>query len=305
MEPGQISDVRRFNRLVTQRIGALNDHFMGRERPLSQSRVLHEIGRDGIDLRDLRARLGLDSGYLTRIVQALGAQGLVEIEPSRDDERVRTVRLSREGQSEFDEMNRRSDEGAAGLLEPLTPIQRERLVEAMNEVHRLLSLAGLRFEVADPDGDDARRCLDEYARELNERFEEGFAPESILSASIEEFVPPRGAFVLGMLDGRSVACGAIRTLKPRVGYIKRMWVSLEMRGLGVGRRLLEALEHQAQQLGYNRVCLETNRALREAIALYRASGYREVDRFNDEQYADYWFEKSLRRTRSASGRAAR
>src|SRR6185436_16766669 len=121
MTGDQIDRVRCFHRLVTQRAGALDDHFLGRNRPLGESRVLFEIGPQGADLRDLRSRLGLDSGYLSRLVQSLSSAVLT---PS--------------GLAEFDEMNRRSDEVAEGILAPLTDGQRERLVAGMTEVHRLL-----------------------------------------------------------------------------------------------------------------------------------------------------------------------
>ena len=142
----QVSQVRRFNRLVTQRAGALNDHFLGRDRPLGESRLLYEIGPDGTDLRDLRRRLGLDSGYVTRLVKALEENGLVRLSLGAEDQRVRKARLTAAGLREVREMNERSDEAAAALLESLTPAQRTRLVSAMAEVHRLLQLAGLQIE---------------------------------------------------------------------------------------------------------------------------------------------------------------
>src|SRR4051794_41883344 len=85
----QIAQVRRFNRLVTQRAGALNDHFLGRDRSLGESRLLYEIGPEGTDLRDLRQRLGLDSGYVSRLVRALEEKGLVELGPGTADRRGR------------------------------------------------------------------------------------------------------------------------------------------------------------------------------------------------------------------------
>src|SRR4051812_14598612 len=150
MDSAAIAQVRRFNRLVTQRVGALDDHFLGRDRPLGESRLLYEIGAEGADLRELRRRLGLDSGYVTRLVQTLEEQGLIRLSPGADDQRLRRARWTAAGRREVREMNRRADEAAAGLLDPLTPAQRARLVAAMAEVHRLLQLAGLEIERADP-----------------------------------------------------------------------------------------------------------------------------------------------------------
>src|SRR5215216_6494069 len=113
----EIAQVRRFNRLVTQRVGALNDHFLGRDRPLGESRLLFEIGPEGADLRDLRRRLGLDSGYVSRLVGALERKGLVRMRRSPDDQRVREARLTAAGRRELREMNQRSDEAAAVVLQ--------------------------------------------------------------------------------------------------------------------------------------------------------------------------------------------
>src|ERR687883_696044 len=123
MDAAMIAEVRRFNRLVTQRVGALDEQFLARDRPLGQSRLLWEIGADGCDTRTLRARLDLDSGYLSRLLRALESAGLVTTEASDEDGRVRFVRLSDEGRAERALLDRRSDELASRLLEPLSTRQ--------------------------------------------------------------------------------------------------------------------------------------------------------------------------------------
>lgn len=293
MTSDPIAVVRRFNRLVTQRAGALEDRFMGRDRPLGESRVLWEIGRGGADLRDLRARLEMDSGYLSRLVHALEAKGLVGVAPDPTDERVRRVRPTAAGRREIEEMDRRSDEAAAATLSALTGAQRAALVVAMVEVTRLLGLAGARVERLDPADPRARRCVGRYFEELDDRFEGGFDPAASLAADDADLVPPRGAFLALIADGEAVACGAVKGVEPGTASLKRMWVDPGFRGLGLGRRILGALEEQARDLGYDLVRLETNGALGEAVALYRSSGYREVSPFNDDPYAQHWFEKRL------------
>ena len=290
----EIAGVRRFNRLVTLRAGALDDHFLGRGRPLGASRVLYEIGSAGADLRDLRRRLDMDPGYASRLVASLEGEGLVRVDRAAEDRRVRTARLTPAGRREVREMDRRSDHAAAGLLEALPVPERARLVAAMDEVHRLLRLAGLRLERVSPGADAARRCVARYFEELGRRFELGFDPGASLPAEDRDLVPPGGAFLVGSIDGEAVACGAVKTIGSRVGSLKRMWVADDVRGLGIGRRMLEALEAEALALGLEVLRLETNRALGEAIRLYRTAGYREVPRFNDDPYAHHWFEKRLR-----------
>lgn len=294
MSPEHVAQVRRFNRLVTQRAGALDDHFLGRDRPLGESRVLWEIGAQGADLRDLRARLGLDSGYLSRLVQSLASAGLVTLRAGPEDERVRRAEPTATGLAEVAEMDRRSDEAAESILAPLTDGQRERLVAAMAEVHGLLKAAGVRIARADPAGREARWCLAQYFAELAERFEAGFDPARSIPADDAEMRPPLGSFLVATADGEPVACGALRAIAPGVGYLKRMWVAGAMRGAGLGRRMLAALEDEARSLGFATLRLETNRALAEAIQLYRSAGYAEVAPFNDEPYAHHWFEKPLR-----------
>ncbi|HEU0302861.1 MAG TPA: helix-turn-helix domain-containing GNAT family N-acetyltransferase [Longimicrobium sp.] len=293
MHPEHVAGVRRFNRLVTQRAGALDDHFLGRDRPLGESRVLWEIGRGGADLRDLRARLGLDSGYLSRLVQSLASAGLVTLRADPQDERVRRADLTPAGLAEVGEMDRRSDQAAASILAPLTEPQRERLVAAMAEVHRLLQAAGARIERVDPASHVARWCIARYFAELDARFEGGFDPGQTLPADDAEMRPPRGAFLVAGVDGEPVACGAVKWMEPGVGYLKRMWVAESVRGLGFGRRMLAALEWQSRELGFTTLRLETNRVLAEAIRLYESSGYVEVPPFNAEPYAHHWFEKHL------------
>ena len=295
MVADEIAQVRRFNRLVTQRAGALNDHFLGRDRPLGESRLLYEIGEHGADLRDLRRRLGLDAGYVTRLVQALETKGLARSSHADADQRVRKARLTAAGRRELREMNKRSDEVAGAVLEPLSPAQRARMVTAMDEVCRLLLLAGLVIERVDPASPAARWCVAQYFAELDRRFESGFDASTSLPTPDDDFQPPGGAFLVASADGEPVACGAVRTIAPAVGYLKRMWVSEGVRGLGLGRRLLEALEEQARELGMTTLRLETNDALQEAIGLYRSAGFREVPPFNSEPYARHWFEKDLGR----------
>src|ERR671934_1063857 len=95
-----VQQVRRFNRVVTERVGALNDHFLGRERPLGEARLLWEIGPEGCEVRLLRARLGLDSGYLSRLLRSLEAAGLVKVTASDADRRIRVARLTSAGRTQ-------------------------------------------------------------------------------------------------------------------------------------------------------------------------------------------------------------
>jgi DNA-binding MarR family transcriptional regulator/ribosomal protein S18 acetylase RimI-like enzyme len=288
-----VSAIRSFNRTVAERIGALNDSFLGCGRPLGESRLLWEIGTEGAEIRDLRARLALDSGYLSRVLRSLESQRLISVRASAEDRRVRLARLTKTGLKARAELDRRSDDLAVNILDVLTEPQRTTLTRAMSEVERLLKASMITFAVEDPTSADANWCYDQYFAELNRRFEGGFRLANTVPFDIRLIAPPHGALVLARLRGAPVGCGALRFHGKKPTYLKRMWVSSEVRGMGVGRRLLAELERVAKKAGAPALQLETNRALTEAIALYRSSGYKEVARFNDEPYGDYWFEKRL------------
>jgi DNA-binding MarR family transcriptional regulator/GNAT superfamily N-acetyltransferase len=292
MDDTATQQVRSFNRSVTQRIGALQDEYLARGRPLGASRVLWEVD-GGTDLRALRARLDLDSGYLSRLVGLLERDGLVVVEPSAGDKRVRTLRLTEAGRAERDLLDRRSDELAASLLAALSESHRTRLVEAMAVVERLLTAGLVEVDVEDPASTAARFCIESYFAELDTRFDSGFDPSQSISADVEELTEPAGLLLVARLRGEPVGCGALKLHGAEPAEIKRMWVAPTARGLGVGRRILSELERYAGERGVRVVRLETNRSLTEAGSLYRSAGYAEVDAFNDEPYAHHWFEKRL------------
>jgi DNA-binding MarR family transcriptional regulator len=295
MDEAMIAQVRRFNRVVTQQVGALTDRFLARDRPLGESRLLWDIGSrsDGRDVRSLRTALDLDSGYVSRLLRSLEAAGLVTTERSPADRRVMLARLTAAGEAEKDVLDERSDELATQLLSTLSEGQRGRLVAAMAEVERLLTAATVRIAPADPDDPAARHCLRAYVAELDGRFPTGFDPGRSIRADAADLRPPAGLLLLATLHEAPVGCGALKFHGSRPAELKRMWVDGSARGLGVGRRLLAELERAATAAGAPAVRLETNAALTEAIALYRSAGYAEVAPFNDEPYAHHWFEKAL------------
>jgi DNA-binding MarR family transcriptional regulator/GNAT superfamily N-acetyltransferase len=288
-----VAQVRSFNRLVTERVGALQDEYLSRARPLGASRVLWEIDPSGSDVKAIRGRLNLDSGYLSRLLRRLEHEGLVSVQPDPVDQRARSVTLTRAGRRERVTLDRLGDELAGALLEPLPTGQRRQLVEAMGTVERLLTAGLVTIEVADPTEAAARQCLQAYVAELDVRFDAGFDPEASISAAADELVEPRGLLLLAQLRGRPMGCGALKLHGAQPAEVKRMWVAPDARGLGLGRRILGGLEQQARRRGVTVLRLETNRSLPEAVALYLSAGFVEVPAFNAEPYAHHWFEKHL------------
>ncbi len=293
MDRSQIQQVRRFNRLITRRVGALDDDYLDRGRPLGEARLVYEIGRDGAEVGSLRARLGLDSGYISRLLRALEAQGLIRVRKAPDDGRRRHVELTAKGRGELIAYERLSDDLAQSMLSPLSPRERDRLVAAMAEVERLIRAGSVDVQTEAPTSPEARWCLAQYFAELATRFETGFDPGKSNPASDADMMPPRGVLMVARLDGTAVGCGALRRVDKTTGEIKRMWTAPTARGCGVARKVLHKLEMTARQWRLKTLRLETNRSLTEAQALYRKEAYREVAAFNAEPYAHHWFEKRL------------
>ena len=143
------------------------------------------------------------------------------------------------------------------------------------------------------DSGDANWCLRQYQEELARRFEEGFDPSTGNSLDPAEVTPPKGWFVVARLEGRPVGCGALKRLDHATGEIKRVWVADDLRGARLASRIMDRLEQVAAEAGFSRVLLDTNRALTEARSMYLKRGYGEIAPYNDNPYADHWFEKAL------------
>jgi DNA-binding MarR family transcriptional regulator/GNAT superfamily N-acetyltransferase len=293
MSSTAISAVRRFNRIVTQRVGALSDEYLSSGRPLGVARVLWEIGNEGTDARSLRRSLDLDSGYLSRLLRSLEDDDLISVDPDPEDRRVRMLRLTEAGVVERELLDQRSDDLAASFLAPLNSEQQRRLIESMETVVSLLTSGLVEVGVEDPASPDAQFCLNSYFEDLNLRFDGGFELDRSQPLSADELAESTGAFLVARLQGDPIACVGLRLHPDGFGEVKRMWVASSARGLGLGRRMLSEVESEAVRRGVAALRLDTNRSLREAIGLYRSSGFVEIERYNEEVYAHHWFEKRL------------
>ena len=291
MADEQTDVLRRFNRTYTQRIGALDESFLGTARPLGPSRLLFEVGRNGATVRELRERLGLDSGYLSRLLRSLEGDGLVEVRPDPDDARRRRVTLTRRGRTAWRRLDDRSEELARSLVGPLSPRQRDRLTDALATADLLVRAATVRLEETAPTDPRAVCAMAAYFAEIGERF--GFEPGDAWQEDAALMAAPGGFFVVAISDGDPVACGGVQTLPDGAAEIKRMWVHDGWRGAGLGARLLRHLEDLSSERGHPVVRLDTNDTLTEAIAMYERAGYRAIEPYNDNPWARCWFEKTL------------
>ncbi len=288
--------LRRFNRTYTQRIGVLEESFLGTGRPLAVSRLLFEIGAaEGSTARDLRERLDLDSGHLSRMLRRLEAEGLVSTRPDPADQRRRVVLLTDSGRTACQELDDRSEELAARIVAPLTDRQRERLTEALAAADLLVRAATVRLREVPPDDPGARHALGRYLAEIDDRFPTGYRVEGPVATA----AGPGSTYVLATSDGEPVAYGGIRpapAVDDHAIEIKRMWVHPDWRGAGLGSRMLRHLEALAQDRGCSRLVLDTNGVLAEAIAMYERAGYRRIDCYpGSDPHATHFFEKIVSR----------
>ncbi|WNM24327.1 helix-turn-helix domain-containing GNAT family N-acetyltransferase [Demequina capsici] len=293
MDPRLVQSFRQFQRVVTREVGALQGDFLDRGRPFAASRLLWEVGEGDVEIAALRARLGLDSGYASRLLRTLEAEGLVEVAPSPADARARVVRRTAAGTAEVTTLDALSDDAAATLLAGLDPDEQQALDAATRTVTRLLTRHHVTVETVDPSSPDARWCVERYYEELQSAFDAGYDPAKAVPIASDDLAEPHGAFLVARLHGQPVACGGVTVPVGAPAFLKRMWVAPSARGLGVGALLLDALEARAVRGGADVVRLDTNSVLGPACRMYESRGYVQVPDFNGEPHADRWYAKQL------------
>ena len=291
MPQDPIARIRRFNRAVTRETGALDNSFLGRGRPLGPARVLHAIGPEGRDLESIRSYLDLDKPLLSRFLKSLQDEGLLELQRDPNDGRRRIALLTEAGRAERDAYNALSDAQADKILSRHP--RPEALLEAMDLVASALGRDRIELVECDPRSPDAVGCLEAYYKELGERFDTGFDVNLSADPDAADMMAPRGVFFVAYSDGMPLGCVGVKGTDKGYAEIKRLWISPAARGLGLSRTLMAEAERAAKDLGITLLRLDTNSALPEAVALYQRSGWSEIDRFNDDPYPDYFFEKKI------------
>ncbi len=286
-----IQRVRRFNRAVTTEVGALDSSFLGRGRPLGAARVLNAIGHGMTDVSTIRDYLGLDSGLMSRLLRGLEADDLIRTDPHPDDARRRLAALTPDGEREVAAYETLSNDRAEALL--ARHPRPQALLDAMDLIALALGQDRITLSECDPRSPDATHCLTEYYGELSRRFDQGFDVSLSRDPEATDMIRPRGTFLVARSDGLPIGCVGLKGQGGPVAEIKRLWVSPAARGLKLATRLMTRAEEIARDLGIATLRLDTNSALPEAAALYRGTGWTEIDRFNDDPYPDLFFEKTL------------
>ena len=286
---GRIEAVRRFNRFWTRRIGVLREGLLHTPYTLTEARVLLEVsGRDGPSATDLSRELGLDPGYLSRILNRLEGRGLITRAPSEDDGRRRTLSLTPKGEEAFSLLDSRSREEVGEMLATLPEGEQRRLLEGMRTVEAILDgEAAWGFKYSEPfylrahEPGDMGWVVNRhgvlYAREYgwDERFEALVA--RIVADFIEGFDPAGERCWIAEMDGKNVGCVFVVKESEEVAKLRLLLVEPEARGLGLGARLVDECIRFARARGYVKLVLWTNSVLGAARHIYEEKGFELAD----------------------------
>ena len=285
----RIDTVRRFNRFYTRRIGVLEARYLGSPFPLPQARVLYELGERGVaTASELGAELDLDLGYLSRLVQNLRRQGLVQGEPSKEDARRVRLSLSAKGRKAYLQLDARSREEVGGMLDQLPAPQQERLVGALQAVEAVLDRREKPITLREHRPGDigwvvhahGRFYAEEYG--WDERFEALVA--EIAAGFVQNFDRKRERCWIAEMDGEPVGSVFVVKATKTTAKLRLLIVDPKARGRGLGKRLVEECIRFARAKGYRRLALWTQSNLAAARAIYRAAGFRKL---KDEKHASF------------------
>jgi DNA-binding MarR family transcriptional regulator/GNAT superfamily N-acetyltransferase len=287
-----IARLRRFNRVVTREIGALDTSYLGRGRPLGVARVLHLVRPNGTDVAEIRQRLGLDTGLLSRTLRSLATEGLIRLETDPSDRRRRIVHLTPAGQAEWQVYENLGHAKAQHVLDRASPRQ-QAVIDAMDLIATVMLRDEIDIRDADPDEAAAIHCLQAYYALLQTSIPDITSGMLTLPLSdAPRYRPPHGAFLIAWSDDLPIGTVSLRPLEPGIAEVKRLWVDPMARGQGLARRLMRAIEDRARNMGFSSVRLDTNSALTAAVALYRATGWVDIAPYTSPP-ANVWMAKRL------------
>jgi DNA-binding MarR family transcriptional regulator/N-acetylglutamate synthase-like GNAT family acetyltransferase len=280
----RIEAVRRFNRFYTQQIGVLQERLLKSPFSLAEGRLIYELAhREKTTATELRTQLGLDAGYLSRLLQGLKNRGLIDRQVSRADGRQNLLSLNERGKKAFATIHVRSRNEIGGMLNPLSPADQIRLVKAMDTIEELL---GARPEQRTPyllrplqPGDMGwvvHRHGVIYSEEYrwDEQFEGLVA--GIVSKFIQKYDPKKERCWIAEKDGENVGSVFLVKKSERIAKLRLLLVDSKARGLGIGSRLVDECVRFARQAGYRKIVLWTNHVLLAARHIYEKAGFRMV-----------------------------
>jgi DNA-binding MarR family transcriptional regulator/GNAT superfamily N-acetyltransferase len=276
--------VRRFNRFYTKQIGVLHEGLLQSPFSLTEVRVLYELAHhENIAASELAKDLGLDAGYLSRILRRFEYSGFLDRAPSPTDGRQRQLRLTQQGRDAFAQLDQRSHDEVAALLSKLSETEQERLLDAMRTIEAVFvptPVAGSPYLLRSPQPGDIGWIIHRhgalYARKYgwNEEFEALVA--EIAAKFIQNFDPKHERCWIAERDGEIVGSVFLVRQSDEVAKLRLLLVEPSARGLGIGTRLVDECIRFARQAGYSTITLWTNDVLRAARHIYEKAGFRLV-----------------------------
>ena len=279
----RVAAVRRFNRFHTRLVGALGEHLLASEYSLPQVRVLYEIAHAPESAPPTAAQLGrwlgLDAGYLSRLLSGLEGEGLLVREPAPGNARRLTLRLSAAGRKVFGRLDKASAREVAGLLRGLADGEQARLVAALGTVERLLGHGGQRpeFILRDPAPGDLGLVVQQQALLYSREYGWDWNFEALLAEIVarfaREFIPGKERCWIAERDGVMVGSVFVVRQDDETAKLRMLYVDAAARGLGLGRRLVDECLEFARAAGYRRMVLWTNAGLDAARRIYEAVGF--------------------------------
>ena len=280
-----VEAVRRFNRFWTHRVGVLQEGYLESPFSMTEVRVLYELAHsEGTTASELGKELGLDAGYLSRILRGFQESGLIAKKPSETDGRRTLLRLTEAGREVFAPLDARSREHIGAMLDNLSAVEQSRLIEAMRTIERLLGTSPeprvpylLRQHEPGDMGWVVHRHGVLYYREYgwDERFEALVA--RIVADFVDDYDPAKERCWIAERDGEIVGCVFVVKVSDKVAKLRLLLVEPEARGLGLGTRLVEECIRFARSRGYKKLVLWTNSVLDAARRIYEEQGFEMVE----------------------------
>ncbi len=284
-----IDTVRRFNRFYTKQIGVLHEHLLESPFSLAEARVIYELAHhDHTTAKGLGNELGLDAGYLSRMLRGFQKRGLIDAKRSETDGRQTLLRLSARGQTAFAKLNRDSGADVGAMLRQLPEDAQRRLVTAMQTMEGILRPQPgpgpgpqVPYVLRSPRPGDmgwvVQRHGELYAQEYgwDEQFEALVA--EIVAKFMRDFDAKRERCWIAERDGVNVGCVFLVQKTRTVAQLRLLLVEPNARGLGLGARLVDECTRFARQVGYRKIVLWTNRVLHAARRIYEHVGYKLVE----------------------------
>ncbi|MBI5130186.1 MAG: MarR family transcriptional regulator [Rhodopseudomonas palustris] len=279
--PDQVATVRGFNRFYTRRLGVLEQHLLDTPYSLTEARVLYELAhRDAPLAKEIGAELGIDAGYLSRILQSFADAGLLSRKPSPDDKRQSRLSLTAKGRTAYGRLEQRSQQEIAAMLAGLPPAERSRLVASMSGIERILSAAAVSPPMATlrgPRPGDIGWVVQShgafYAAEYG--FDATF--EALVAEIAGQFLashdPARERCWVAELDGVQAGSLFLMRASDEVAKLRLLLVTPEARGQRLGQRLVQEAIGFARQCGYRKVTLWTQSILVAARKIYQDAGF--------------------------------